>query len=176
MITDQLVSFLPPGSNLPVTNVPVFSNVVDLLGEGVGVTPAAAGVIIGSTVTLFGADQGVGVVVPELICAVGTAFAGAGTLTVAFQGAPDNGSGSPGAYQTFDQSPAMTIAQLAAASFFFRRKWPIEYPDGFNPRFTRLQFTPSSTFTFGTIAYAVVTMGPWANFAKYQGKNFVVAG
>jgi hypothetical protein len=176
MITDQLVSFLPPGTNLPVTNAAVYSNVVDLLGPGVGVTPEQAGIIIGQTVSKFGADQGVGIIVPELICAVGTAFAGTGTLTVTFEGAQDNGSGSPGTYQIFDASPAMTITQLAAASFFYRRKWPIEYPDGFNPRFTRLGFTPSGTFTAGTVAFAVVTMGPAANFSKFQGKNFVVAG
>ena len=176
MITDQLVNFLPPSSNQAVMNAVVYSNVVDLLGVGAGITPEQANVIIGSTVSTFGADQGVGIIVPELICAVGTAFAGAGTLTTTFEGAEDNGSGSPGAYQVFDQSPAMTIAQLTAASFFYRRKWPIEYPDGFNPRFLRLGFTPSATFTAGTIAYAVVTMGPTAQFNKYQGKNFVVAG
>jgi hypothetical protein len=176
LITDQLVNFLPPSSNQAVMNAVVYSNVVDLLGVGAGITPEQANVIIGSTVSTFGADQGVGIIVPELICAVGTAFAGTGTLTVSFEGAEDNGSGSPGTYQVFDQSPAMTTAQLAAASFFYRRKWPIEYPDGFNPRFLRLGFTPSATFTAGTIAYAVVTMGPTAQFNKYQGKNFVVAG
>ncbi len=177
MISDRLVSFLPYGSNLAITSAVVYSNVIDLLGLGVGVTPDAGNRIIGMTTTAaqWGADQGVGIIVPELICAVGTVFAGAGTLTIAFEGAADNGSGSPDTYQVFDRSPAMTIAQLTAESFCYRRKWPIEYPDGFNPRFTRLSFTPSSTFTTGTIAWAEVTMGPPANFSKYQGKNFVVA-
>lgn len=176
MITDQLVSFLPPGSNRAVTNAAVYSNVVDLLGVGAGITADQANVIIGQTVSKFGADQGVGIIVPELICGVGTAFAGTGTLSVTFEGAKDNGSGSPDTYQVFDKSPDMTVTQLAAASFFYRRKWPIEYPDGFNPRFLRLGFTPSLTFTAGTVAFALVTMGPPANFSKYQGKNFVVAG
>lgn len=176
MISDALLNFLPPGSNRAVTNAAVYSNVVDLLGVGAGITPAQANVIIGQTVSTFGADQGIGVVVPELICTVYEAFAGAGTLTTTFEGAEDDGNGSPGTYQVFDQSPAMTIAQLTAASFFYRRKWPIEYPDGFNPRFLRLGFTPSSIFTAGKIGSALVTMGPTAQFNKYQGKNFVVAG
>lgn len=175
MISDQIVSFLPPGSNLAVTNAAVFSNVIDILGVGAGITAAQANVIIG-TATVPGWDPGAGIVVPEIICAVGTAFAGTGTLTMAFQGAPDNGSGSPGSYQTFDQTPAMTIAQLTASSFFGRMKWPYEYPDGFNPRFFRLSFTPSGTFTAGTVANALVTMGPPIQFNKYAAKNFSVAG
>lgn len=176
MITDQLVSFLPPSSNLAVTSATVYSNVIDLLGAGVGVTPAAANQIIGNA-TLFGQDPGgAGIVVPELICAVGTVFAGSGTLTMQFQGAIDDGTGNPSTYQVFNQTPAMTIAQLTAASFFGRTKWPFEYPDGFNPRFLRLAFVPSGTFTTGTVAYAVVTMGPTVQFNKYATKNFVVAG
>lgn len=175
MITDRLVSFLPPGSNLAVTNAAVYSRVIDLLGLGAGITADQGNRIIGQTVSKFGADMGAGVVVPELICAVGTVFAGAGTLTVSFEGAKDDGNGSPDTYQIFDRSPAMTIAQLTAQSFFYRRKWPVAYPDGFNPRFLRLGFTPSSTFTTGTIAWAEVTMGPPERFNRYMGKNFTVA-
>ena len=174
MITDQLASFLPPGSNLPITNVEVFSNVEDLLQLGVGVTAAQGNVITGTN-PAFGADMGAGIVVPELICAVGTAFAGTGTLTITFEGAKDV-SGSPGAWQVFDQTPAMTIAQLTAATYVGRRKWPFEFPDGFNPRFLRMGFIPSGVFTAGTIAYALVTMGPSVPFNKYQAPNYSVKG
>lgn len=175
MISDQIVNFLPPSSNLAVTSAVVYSNVIDILGVGAGITAAQANVIIG-TATLPGWDPGAGIVVPEIICAVGTAFAGTGTLTVAFQGAIDNGSGSPSTYQTFEQTPAITIAQLTALSFFGRMKWPYEYPDGFNPRFFRLAFTPSGTFTTGTVASALVTMGPPVQFNKYAARNYSVLG
>jgi len=176
MITDQLVNFLPPSSNLAVTNATVYSNVIDLLGVGVGVTPSTGNVIIGRA-SLFGQDPGgAGIVVPELICAVGTAFSGSGTLTMQFQGAIDDGTGNPSTYQVFNQTAAMTIAQLTAGAFFGRTKWPFEFPDGFNPRFLRLAFVPSSTFTGGTVAYALVTMGPSVQFNKYAASNFTVAG
>lgn len=177
MISDQLVSFLPPSSNLAVLAAEVYSNVIDVLGVGAGITAAQANAIIG-TATLPGWDPNVGVVVPEIVCAVGTAFAtGAGaTLTMKFEGAPDNGSGSPGTYKVYEQTPAMTAAQLTANSFFGRMKWPYEYPDGDNPRFFRLAFTPSAAFTAGTVAFALVTMGPWVNYSRYAAKNFTVAG
>lgn len=175
MISDQIVSLLPPGSNLAVTSAEVYSNVIDILGVGAGITAAQANVIIG-TATIPGWDPGAGVVVPEIISAVGTAFTGSGTLTIKFQGAIDNGSGSPSTYQTFEQSPAITIAQLAANAFIGRMKWPYEFPDGFNPRFFRLAYTPSATFTAGTIANSLVTMGPPILNQRYAAKNFVVAG
>lgn len=176
MITDRLVEFLPPGTNLSITSTAVASNVIDLLTVGVGTTSAAANVIIGQTRTVFGEDPGIGGVRPLVSCAVGTAFAGAGTLTVAFQGAQDDGTGNPGTWQTFEQTSAMTIAQLTAGSFFGRFTWPPEYPEGFQPRFERLLFTPSSTFTAGTVAFAVVTMGRPDRANRFMGKNFIVAG
>lgn len=175
MISDQIVSFLPPGSNLAVLAAEVYSNVIDILGVGAGITAAQANVIIG-TATVPGWDPGAGIVVPEIISAVGTTFTGSGTLTIKFEGAVDNGSGSPGAYQVFEQTPAMTVAQLTANSFVGRMKWPYEFPDGFNPRFFRLAYTPSATFTAGTIANSIVTMGPPIQFNKFAAKNFSVLG
>lgn len=176
MITDQLVSFFPPGTNQAITSTAVNSNVVDVFGLGAGITGAAGNIITG-TATTIGFDPDVGMVVPEIICAVGTAFttSDSSTLTVAFQGAQDN-AGSPGTYQTYMQTAAITAAQLTAGAFFARMKWPSEFPDGHNPRFFRLVFTPSATFTAGTVAYALVTMGPWQNFSKYAARNYTVAG
>lgn len=179
MITDQLVSFLPPGSNLAITSAALASNIYDSLGLGVGVasgpSPGANGVIIGNA-AVYGADMGIGGVKPLLESAVGVAFAGSGTLTVAFQGAIDDGTGNPGTWQTFMQSPAMTIAQLTAGTFFGRFDWPPEFPDGFNPRFYRELFTPSGTFTAGTIAFSVVTMGRPDLANKFAAPNYRVAG
>jgi hypothetical protein len=52
---------------------------------------------------------------PILIASCITAFASStasATLTIAVQGAPDNGSGSPGGYQTIQTTPAVPLGQL----------------------------------------------------------------
>lgn len=178
MITDQLVSFLPPGSNIAITNAAVASNIYDELGEGVGIIPSNAGTIIGKK-TVFGSDMGIGGIRPMVECAVGTAFttANAATLNVQFQGAIDNGAGSPGAWQTFIETGPLTAAQLTAGSFFGRFDWPPEYPVGFQPRFLRLNFVPlaATAFTAGTVAFAVVTMGRPDQANKFAASNFTVA-
>lgn len=179
MITDSLVNFFPSGANIPILGAAVRSGIYDILGLGIGVasgpSPGANGVIIGNAAT-FGADMGIGGIKPLVECSVGTAFAGSGTLTVAFQGAQEAAGGVPGAWQTFIQSPACTIAQLTAQSFFARFDFPPEYPDGFNPRFLSLLFTPSATFTAGTVAYAQVTMGRPDLANKFAAANYKVAG
>jgi hypothetical protein len=180
MLTDSLVNFLPYGSNLAITSAAVRSNIYDELGLGIGVTAPVAGTIIGNA-SVFGADLGVGRERPLLISAIGTTFAGSGTLTIAVQGAIDAGGGIPGPWQTFVQSPAYTVAQLVAngpanSGFIGRFDWPPEYPDGFNPRFISLLFTPSATFTAGTIAWSMVTMSTPTLNNKFAAANFAVKG
>lgn len=177
MITDQLVNFLPPGSNTPILAATVNTNPYDILGLGVGVTAAQGSVIIGNR-TVFGSDTGIGGVKPLVECCVGTAFTtgAAATLTVNFQGAIDDGTGNPSTYQTFMATPAMTAAQLAAGTFFGRFDWPPAFPENFNPRFLRLQFVPSAAFLTGTVAWAMVTMGRPDLANRYMANNYVVEG
>lgn len=159
MITDALVNFVPIGSAVAILGVAVPSNVYDVLGSGVGTAPAN---IIGNR-TLFGSDVGIGGVRPQLQVATGLAFvtAAGATLNCAMQGAPDTGAAGnyqPGAWQTLEETGALTAAQLAAATLFARFDWPPAFPANLNPRFYRLLFTPSAAFTAGTIANAIVTM------------------
>jgi len=188
LITDALVNFLPPGSNVAITTVDVPSNVIDLLGLGVGVVaPAAASAatagltggnaIIGNR-TVFGADMGIGGVKPLVECAVGTAFttsAGA-TLNCKFQGAIDDGTGNPGTWRTLIETGAMAVADLGANAVFGRFDFPPAFPVNFQPRFLRLLFSPSATMTAGTVANAVVTMGRPDNANRYMPANYKVAG
>jgi hypothetical protein len=77
MITDALVNFIPVGAPVSITNVAVASSVIDLIGSGVGTTPAN---IIGNR-TLFGSDVGIGGLRPQVEVPVGTAFVAAPAST-----------------------------------------------------------------------------------------------
>jgi len=60
---------------------------------------------------------GAGYIAPSIVVGVITTFASAtatATLTIAVQGAPDNGSGSPGGYQTLQATSALPLGMLTA--------------------------------------------------------------
>lgn len=96
----------------------------------------------------------------KLLVQVNTTFTsgGAGTLSVAIQGAPDNGSGAPGAFTTWWVSPAYALATLNAGSRLLDMDFP-RPPDGVAvPRFVRLLYTVgAATMTAGKVdAYVVL--------------------
>ena len=87
MLIDALVAFVAIGGNLSLVagaGVTIPSTVIDLLGAGVGVAPPN---IIG-TRTVFGTDQGVGGIRPELNIAVGVACTGAAGQLLKFRPVP----------------------------------------------------------------------------------------
>lgn len=185
MITDALLNFVPINGNLSLVagagvDVPS-TNIIDLLGLGVGVAPSDR--IWGNT-TVFGqADaMGVGGMRPELIVNVGTAFvtANSATLNAALQAAVDTGAGGgylPGTWQTIAETGELTAAQLVAAATIMRMPWLPPFPENLRPRYLRLLFqVPAATnFTAGTIANALVTPCRDDQFQKYAAKNFTVA-
>lgn len=84
--------------------------------------------------------------------------AGAPTLTVALQGAQDNGSGSPGAYSTYWSSPAYALATIAVVG---ARLYDMDLPRppaGVGmPRFLRMQYIiGTAAGTGGTIQSEIV--------------------
>jgi hypothetical protein len=197
MIIDNLVSFVPLGAPLSLvagaaTSIP--SNVYDLLGLGVGVSPGtqsggSGGQIWGNT-TVFGqADaMGVGNQRPELNVTIGTALAGAVGLTLncALQCAVDQGAAGnyqPGTWINIGGQDGITLAQGAANTVIFRSPWLPPFPANERPRFLRLLFSPvssggavpSGAFTAGTISSALVVMSRDDYFVKYQPKNYSVA-
>ena len=161
MITDALLNFVPIGSPLTVTSAAVASGVVDLSGAGLGVTPPSiwgAPTATGQTPTVFGSPDamGVGGPRPELNVTLGSlAWVSGTSLTVALQGAIDNGSNQPSTWNTFVESGAIATANLTANLVIFRCPWLPPFPASLRPRFLRLLFTPVGTFTVGTIASAL---------------------
>lgn len=82
---------------------------------------------------------------------------GAGTLSVAIQGAPDSGAGAPGTFVTWYTSPAYALATLNAGSRLLNMDFP-RPPDGIVvPRYVRLLYTVgTAAMTAGSVSAFVV--------------------
>lgn len=177
MITDALLAFVPAGSPLSLVGgagVDFQSAIIDLMGPGAG---QAVQNIFGNSAVPGQADgMGVGDPRPEISVIVGAAFATANAATVAieYQGAPDDGTGNPGAWQTFASTPFITAAQGAAGTQLCRLPFLPPFPFNERPRFLRLNFNiPAGTnFTAGTIANALVTTTRDDYFVRQQPNNF----
>ena len=173
MISDALVSFIPIGSAVAVTNVAVRSNIIDQLGTGAGTAPQA---IIGQR-TLFGMDSGVGVKRPMIRVNIGTAFASGTSINIAFQGAPDQGVGGnyqPGTWATYIETGPLLTANLTASNYV-TIAFPPAFPFGTLPRYYSLLITPVGVFTAGTISSAIVTLDADEFGSKYMVRNYAVA-
>ena len=186
MITDASVAFVPVGAPLSLVGgvgITFASNVLDLLGQGVGTAPQN---IIG-TRTVFGTDQGVGGLRPELNVTVGTAFVastGGTLLKIALQAAADQGAATyqPGTWKDIVSQDSIAPSDLTAGAVPFRTPFLPTMPPGLMPRYLRLLFSPMSAtalpagnFSAGTILSALVTMVRDDLSQKYAAKNFVVA-
>ena len=141
-ILDSMLMFSPPSAPQAITTGAAAStNIIDLLNPrdlGIGDDPAL-----------------------KLMFYVSTAFtsAGAGTLQIAFQGAPDDGTGNPGTYVTYAESRAYALANLSLGAKLF----PIDVPHrdptltATFPRFYRLLYTVAvADFTAGKVVAGIV--------------------
>lgn len=113
----------------------------------------------------------------KLLVQVSTAFTsgGAATLTVAIQGAADAGTGVPGAYTTWWQSPAYALATIAVQG---ARLLDMDFPRPpagvAVPRFVRLLYTiGAATTTAGGLISGIVLDRP---DQMYQGTGNAVLG
>jgi len=91
-----------------------------------------------------------------LLCQVSTAFSsgGSATLQIQVQSAPDNGSGSPGAWAIIEQSDAIPVASLVQGYKFLAGAMVSPATPG---RFLRLNYViGTAVMTAGTITAALV--------------------
>lgn len=154
MILDAFLQF-DSGINLAqVVATYNSTNVIDFGGPGLPVLANLQGA----------RDMGIGDdPALKMLVQVTTTFtsAGAGTLQIALQGAPDNGSGAPGSYATWWTSPAYALATLNAGSRLYDMDFP-RPPDGIAvPRFVRLNYIiGGATMTAGVCAAYIVLDRP----------------
>lgn len=168
MILDAFQQFDNASSVAIATGTQASANVLDY-GIASGIPSSASGG--GARDMGIGDDSAL-----KFIVQIGTTFTsgGAGTLSVAIQGAPDNGSGAPGAYTTWWVSPAYALATLNAGSRLLDMDFP-RPPDGVAiPRYVRLLYTVGgATMTAGTVtSYVVVDRDD----QPYQGTDNSIMG
>jgi len=153
MILDGLLVFDPnPTSVAIAAGTQASTNVIDLAASGQ--IPVLA--------NLQGArDMGIGdnpALKLNVRVVTGFTSAGAGTLSVALQGAPDNGSGAPGSFATWYVSPVYALATLAVIGANLLPMDMPRPPSGIGiPRFLRLLYTvATATMTAGSVSAQIV--------------------
>ena len=179
MITDALVNFIgnTPMSIVGGAGIAIPStNVIDLLGQGVGTAPQN---IIGNR-TVFGEDAGIGGkrAQVEVIMTTGAVTGNAATLNVQFQGAADDpNTHQPVLWRTLVETGAIAVADLPIEAILARFDFPPAFPVNFQPRYLRLLFTPAAATNFSAGAVlAPVTMVRDDLANKYGApRNYAVA-
>ena len=149
MILDGLLCFtsLSGGGSgagdSPTTGTQVSTNQIDL-GVTSGVPTSANGG--GARDIGIGDDPAM-----KILVQVTTAFLGGTSLGINIQGAPDNGSGAPGAYTVMASGPVVLLASLAVGTRLFDDDMPRPAPGQALPRFLQLGYINVGTFSAGVI-------------------------
>lgn len=135
MILDSNLCFDPAGSALTTTRAS--TNIIDLVNaRDIGIGHE------GVPLNIF--------VLPTTDFTTGT------SAQVQFQGAPDNGSGLPGTYVTYAETPAIVLADWILGGFAFpvtvpRAPRTIDALTTTRPRFLRLNYVVVGTMAVGTL-------------------------
>jgi hypothetical protein len=92
----------------------------------------------------------------KILVVVTTAFSGGTSMSVAFQGATDNGSGVPNAFTTWYTTPVYTTAQLVLGARLMDMDVPRPPAAVAVPRFLRLLYTTVGAATGVVGSYLVL--------------------
>jgi hypothetical protein len=135
----------------------------NLVFDGTLIPPVGAPLTVSRASTnvldlLAGRDIGAGIAYDqEIHVDVLVPFAGAGTLQIQVQEAPDAGNNTPGTYYTIAETDAIPLASLVVGARIARYAWPViqaNYPagDAAPPRYARLNYVVAGgPFTGGTL-------------------------
>lgn len=178
MIADALIGFVFPNAPLSLVagaGVDIPTDPYDIFGAGAGNLVSN---IFGNTTTAGQADAlAAGMPMPYISVIVGTALTTgtAATMTIQFQGAPDNGSSQPGTWATYAQTGDITAALGVAGAELCRLPFIPPTPINNRPRFLRLNFQiPAGVdWTAGTILSALVVGTRDDQYNFQTPKNYV---
>jgi hypothetical protein len=92
----------------------------------------------------------------KLLVVVTVAFGGGTNIAILFQGAPDGGAGTPGAYTTMYTGPTVVEASLIAGARLADIDVPRQVPGQALPRFLRIAYSNTGTHTSGKLEGAIV--------------------
>lgn len=159
MILDNLLTFTGTSNgatggitagaqtDLPTTGTQAASNIIDL---GLAGIPSYAN---GGGARDIGVGDDPSL---KLSAIVTTAITGGTSLQLQLQGAPDNGSGSPGSYTTMWQSAVIAEASLVAGAQLANIDVPRVVFGQALPRFLKLNFISVGTHSAGAIECQIV--------------------
>ena len=162
MFLDNSLTFnTAVNSSQAISATAASTSIIDVTGAGSGNTPAMINGFPNLN-TAMGVDYGVGdgMAIPYVVVVVTSATTVTGTLTIALQSAPDNGSYSPGTYTTIYTSAALTGAtQLYAGAVYYFQVPPSLIGNGEAlPRFYRLNYTVGPSISVSVNAF--MTLNP----------------
>lgn len=131
-------------------SIPILANLQGARDIGIGDTPAL-----------------------KILAVVTVAFVSGTSMSLSLQGAPDNGSGSPGSYATWYTTPVYTEAQLVVGARLMDMDMP-RPPAGIGvPRFLRLSYVTVGTHTVGKLLAGLVLD---RHDQMYQSTNNAILG
>jgi hypothetical protein len=156
-------------TDAPTAGTQTASNIIDI-GIGSSTNPGIPSLANGAGAR----DLGIGdKPVLQLNVVVAVAFVGGTSLQITLSGAPDNGSGAAGSYTTMYTSAAVALADLDVGAQISNVDVPRVIPGQTSlPRFLRLQFISSGTFSGGTVCGAIVL----DKIAQVQGTDSKLSG
>jgi hypothetical protein len=152
------------------------STVIDLTGAGSGNAPSMInGFPASNTAIGFDIGAGDGEAIPYLYLSVKAKGTNSGSLTIALQAAPDNGSYSPGTYTQLWISPSITANNLVVGDSLLVPVPPtlFNFPSEALPRFYRVVYTVTGTVDLTFVAGLILNPPSTLLLGQYN-NNFVV--
>ena len=160
MILDSQLTLSSNQSRAVVAGSTPSDGIIDFMGAGVGTAPVN---YFGIQNAVAGEDIGIGdgASPPNLVCIVGTPFAGGTDLNVQLQESVDSGAPgyTPSSWLTIAETGTLADALLTAGQKIAEFTIPPRKPGQAFPRFFRLNYVTTGTHTAGTIAYAGIATG-----------------